>query len=76
MTRGVDRQAVFIDEQDYTLYLEALQEAAATVHRAKSRACRHGCSTERVQVLKLCKSRNRYEDPTGHIASVLSGSVY
>ena len=30
ITRGVDRQAVFFQEQDYTLYLEALQEAAAT----------------------------------------------
>ena len=30
ITRGVDRQAVFFHEQDYTLYLEALQEAAAT----------------------------------------------
>jgi len=32
ITRGVDRQAVFFHEQDYTRYLEALQEAAAT-HR-------------------------------------------
>ena len=30
ITRGVDRQAVFFDEQDYTLYLKALQNAAAT----------------------------------------------
>jgi len=30
ITRGVDRQAVFFHEQDYSLYLEALQEAAAT----------------------------------------------
>jgi len=29
ITRGVDRQAVFFHEQDYTLYLEALQKAAA-----------------------------------------------
>lgn len=30
IARGVDRQAVFFNEQDYSLYLEALQEAAAT----------------------------------------------
>ena len=30
ITRGVDRQAVFFHENDYTLYLEALQQAAAT----------------------------------------------
>ena len=30
ITRGVDRQAVFFHEQDYTLYLKALQNAAAT----------------------------------------------
>ncbi len=30
ITRGVDRQAVFFQEQDYSLYLEALREAAAT----------------------------------------------
>jgi putative transposase len=30
ITRGVERQAVFFHEQDYSLYLEALQEAAAT----------------------------------------------
>jgi REP-associated tyrosine transposase len=29
ITRGVDRQPVFFQEQDYSLYLEALQEAAA-----------------------------------------------
>ncbi len=29
ITRGVDRQAVFFHEQDYTLYLTALQDAAA-----------------------------------------------
>jgi putative transposase len=29
VTRGVDRQAVFFHAQDYTLYLEALQDAAA-----------------------------------------------
>ncbi len=30
ITRGVDRQAVFFHEQDYTLYLKALRDAAAT----------------------------------------------
>jgi putative transposase len=30
ITRGVDRQAVFFHEQDYTLYLKALQDAAAS----------------------------------------------
>jgi putative transposase len=30
ITRGVDRQAVFFREQDYALYLNALQDAAAT----------------------------------------------
>ena len=30
ITRGVDQQAVFFHEQDYTLYLKALQDAAAT----------------------------------------------
>jgi len=34
ITRGVDRQAVFFQEQDYTLYQEALLRAAGT----------HGCS--------------------------------
>ena len=29
ITRGVDRQAVFFHEEDYTLYLKALQDAAA-----------------------------------------------
>ena len=30
VTRGVDRQAVFFHQQDYALYREALQNAAAT----------------------------------------------
>ena len=30
ITRGVDRQAVFFHQQDYALYREALQDAAAT----------------------------------------------
>jgi putative transposase len=32
ITRGVDRQALFFHAQDYSLYLEALQEAAATIN--------------------------------------------